>query len=199
MKTKLSEEGIHYKRGETVTTCETATGELVSELLADELDFDIDNFNRQVVNENFNRVVLEEIAAELNPEGLGKTLIFAVNDTHADLIVQIIKEIFTRRGISNDTVQKITGSIGDKERVLDAIRRFKNERYPNIVVTVDLLTMGIDVPTINTLVFMRRVKSRILFEQMLGRATRLCPDSAKLISEFLMRLEFMTRSNFLAK
>ena len=115
LKTQLSESGIHYTRGETVTTCDTATGELVSELLADELNFDIDNFNRQVVNENFNRVVLEEIAAELNPEGLGKTLIFAVNDMHADLIVQILKEIFTRRGVSNDAVQKITGSIGDKD------------------------------------------------------------------------------------
>ena len=180
LKTMLSEEGIHYKRGDIVTTCDTVTGELTnSELLDDELDFDIDNFNRQVVNENFNRVVLEEIANFINPEGTGKTLIFAVDDKHADLIVQILKEIYTRRGISNDAITKITGSIGDKERILDAIRRFKNERFPNIVVTVDLLTTGIDVPAIDTLVFMRRVKSRILFEQMLGRATRLCSDIGK--------------------
>ena len=52
------------------------------------------------------------------------------------------------------------------------IREFKNEEFPNIVVTVDLLTTGIDVPSIMNLVFMRRVKSRILFEQMIGRATR---------------------------
>jgi len=45
--------------------------------------------------------------------------------------------------------------------------------------TVDLLTTGIDVPEITSLVFMRRVKSRILFEQMLGRATRLCPEIGK--------------------
>ena len=180
LKTMLSEEGIHYKRGDIVTTCDTVTGELTnSELLDDELDFDIDNFNRQVVNENFNRVVLEEIANFINPEGTGKTLIFAVDDKHADLIVQILKEIYTRRGISNDAITKITGSIGDKERILDAIRRFKNERFPNIVVTVDLLTTGIDVPAIDTLVFMRRVKSRILFEQMLGRATRICSDIGK--------------------
>lgn len=179
LETKLSTEGIHYTRGEAITTCNLKTGELVSELLADELDFDIDNFNRQVVNENFNRVVLEEISNYLDPEGSGKSLIFAVNDMHADLIVQTLKDIYTARGISNDAITKITGSIGDKERVLDAIRRFKNERYPNIVVTVDLLTTGIDVPSIDTLVFMRRVKSRILFEQMLGRATRLCPDIGK--------------------
>lgn len=180
LKTMLSEEGIHYKRGDLVTTCDPVAGELTnSELLDDELNFDIDNFNRQVVNENFNRVVLEEIAADINPEGAGKTLIFAVDDKHADLIVQILKEIYTAQGISNDAITKITGSIGDKERVQDAIRRFKNERFPNIVVAVDLLTTGIDVPAIDTLVFMRRVKSRILFEQMLGRATRLCPDIGK--------------------
>jgi len=156
------------------------TGELTdSELLDDELNFDIDNFNRQVVNENFNRVVLEEIANYIDPNGAGKTLIFAVDDKHADLIAQILKEIFTRRGVSNDAVTKITGSIGDKERVQSAIRHFKNERFPNVVVTVDLLTTGVDVPAIDTLVFMRRVKSRILFEQMLGRATRPCPDIGK--------------------
>ena len=60
---------------------------------------------------------------------------------------------------------KITGSVGDKRRINDAIRRFKNERYPNIVVTVALLTTGIDVPQIDTLIFMCRVKSRILFEE----------------------------------
>ena len=180
LKTMLSEEGIHYKRGDLVTTCDPVTGELTnSELLDDELNFNIDNFNRQVVNENFNRVVLEEIAADINPEGAGKTLIFAVDDKHADLIVQILKELYTAQGISNDAITKITGSIGDKERVKDAILRFKNERFPNVVVTVDLLTTGIDVPAIDTLVFMRRVKSRILFEQMLGRATRLCPDIGK--------------------
>ncbi|MEO8350289.1 MAG: type I restriction-modification enzyme R subunit C-terminal domain-containing protein, partial [Chthoniobacteraceae bacterium] len=56
------------------------------------------------------------------------------------------------------------------------VRRFKNEELPKIGVTVDLLTTGIDVPAIVNIVFIRRVKSRILYEQMLGRATRLCPD-----------------------
>ena len=76
---------------------------------------------------------------------------------------------------------KITGSVGggNPKKVLEAIKHFKNERYPSIAVTVDLLTTGIDVPEITTLVFMRRVKSRILFEQMLGRATRLCPKIHK--------------------
>ena len=76
---------------------------------------------------------------------------------------------------------KITGSIenGNPVKIKEAIRRFKNETYPNIVVTVDLLTTGIDVREIVNLVFLRRIRSRILFEQMLGRATRLCPEIGK--------------------
>ena len=58
---------------------------------------------------------------------------------------------------------------------------YKNERYPNIAITVDLLTTGIDVPKICNLVFMRRVKSRILYEQMIGRATRRCDDIGKTV------------------
>ena len=106
-------------------------------------------------------------------------MIYAVDDKHADLIVKILKEIYSSKGVSNEAVMKITGSVGDKRRVQNAIKKFKNERYPNIVVTVDLLTTGVDVPQIDKLVFMRRVKSRILFEQMLGRATRLCPKIGK--------------------
>ena len=81
---------------------------------------------------------------------------------------------------------KITGKAGggDPKKIQEAIKRFKNEDYPSVVVTVDLLTTGIDVPEINTLVFMRRIKSRILFEQMLGRATRLCPSLPDLHIQF---------------
>lgn len=57
--------------------------------------------------------------------------------------------------------------------------RYKNERYPTVAITVDLLTTGIDVPPICYLLFMRRVKSRILYEQMIGRATRRCDDIGK--------------------
>lgn len=76
---------------------------------------------------------------------------------------------------------KNTGNVGehDPKRVREAIKRFKNERHPSVAVTIDVLTTGIDVPEITTLVFMCRVKSRILFEQILGRATRLCPQIHK--------------------
>lgn len=183
--TKLSKEGIHYKKGDIVTRYDSITGEITnSELLDDELDFDVDKFNCQVITEPFNKAVLAEIARDIDPETpevQGKTLIYAVDDQHADLIVKILKEIYTETGVDNDAIMKITGSVGggNKKKIEEAIQRFKNERYPSIVVTVDLLTTGIDVPEITTLVFMRRVKSRILFEQMLGRATRLCPEIHK--------------------
>ena len=185
LETKLSKEGIHYKSGDTVTIYDPVTGEVTnSELLEDELDFDIENFNRQVITENFNKAVLSEISRDIdpeNPEEQGKTLIYAVDDQHADMIVSILKNIYSKTGVDNDAIMKITGSVGggNPKKVSEAIKRFKNERFPSIAVTVDLLTTGIDVPEITTLVFMRRVKSRILFEQMMGRATRLCPKIHK--------------------
>lgn len=180
IKTKLSIEGIKYKKGEIVAIYDPVTGEITnSDELEDELEFDIEQFNRKVITADFNKVVLEEIANHIDPEGEGKTLIYAVDDNHADLIITLLREIYEPQGVDQDAIMKITGSIGDKKRVGEAIRRFKNEKYPNIAVTVDLLTTGIDVPEITNLVFMRRVKSRILFEQMLGRATRLCEKIGK--------------------
>ena len=183
--TKLRDEGIHYQSGDTVTIYDPVTGEITnSEQLSDELNFDVEQFNRKVITRPFNEAVLDEIAKDIdpeNPEEQGKTLIYAVDDQHADMIVDILKNIYSEYGVDNDAIMKITGSMGGgtPKKVQEAIKRFKNERYPSIAVTVDLLTTGIDVPEITNLVFLRRVKSRILFEQMLGRATRLCPKIHK--------------------
>lgn len=177
--TQLQKGGIHWQRGETVPVYDSLTGQITNlENIADELDFEIEHFNRQVITENFNRAVLSELVKHLDPTGEEKTLIFAASDDHADMVAEILKEEFEKSGveIDDDAIMKITGSIHNP---MEAIRRFKNERLPNIAVTVDLLTTGIDVPDICNLVFLRRVKSRILYEQMLGRATRLCPDIKK--------------------
>jgi len=181
--TELSREGIHFKKGETVTGYYPRTN-VHSWELEDEMNFAVEQFNRRVITEAFNREVLKEVAHHIDPEASGtqgKTLIYAVNDQHADLIVKILREIYAETGVSNEAILKITGSVanGNKERIKKAIRRFKNEEYPSIVVTVDLLTTGVDVPSITNLVFIRRVKSRILYEQMKGRATRLCPEIHK--------------------
>ena len=178
--TKLRKEGIRYQRGEQLVMVDPVTGELLNgDELPDDLSFDVDDFNRKVITENFNRTVFNEVCRDLNPFGPEKTLIYAVDDRHADLIVRIIREIYQENGVPAEAVRKITGSIGDREVVRKAIREFKNETYPTIVATVDLLTTGIDVPQITSLAVVRRIKSRILFEQMLGRATRLCPEINK--------------------
>ncbi|MDE5832237.1 MAG: type I restriction-modification system endonuclease [Desulfovibrio sp.] len=177
--TLLGKNGIHYDKGETVKQLDLDTHAVADKYLQDELDFAIDEFNKQVITDDFNRAVLEEVIRDIDPDEGGKTLIYAVNDRHADLIVDILKDIYSSLGYDTDAITKITGSIGDSKTVKEAIRKFRYEKSPSIVVTVDLLTTGIDVPAIDKLVFIRRVRSRILFEQMLGRATRLCPEIGK--------------------
>lgn len=182
IKTKLSEEGITFEKGKTAPIYDPVTNTITnSDELEDDLKFEVEDFNKKVVNESFNEEVLKEIAKDIDPNDKGKTLIFAVNDAHADMITKILKDYYTNQGIAEEAVMKITGSIenGDSVKIKEAIRRFKNETYPNIVITVDLLSTGIDVEEIVNLVFMRRIRSRILFEQMLGRATRPCPEIGK--------------------
>ena len=99
-----------------------------------------------------------------------KTLIFAANDvphfSHADQLVKIAREVFDR---GEGFVKKITGRT---DRPLQDIREFRNRPTPGVVVTVDLLSTGVDIPDLEYIVFLRPVKSHILFEQMLGRGTR---------------------------
>ncbi len=179
IKTQLSEEGIVWEKGQKPMVYDREDNQIVElEELEDELKFDISGFNKRVITENFNRTVLRELVNHIDPDGEGKTLIFAATDEHADMIVKILKEEFDIAGIPipDSAVAKITGKSDQPE---DKVNRYKNEKYPNIAVTVDLLTTGIDVPKICNLVFMRRVRSRILYDQMIGRATRLCQEINK--------------------
>lgn len=180
--TDFIENDAQFKKGETLAQYDPNTNELLNgAVLDDEMDFDVSEFNRKIVLPDHTRKVLEEVSTYLNPESGEKTLIFAVNDAHADRIVDTLREIYKPYGISNDAIMKITGKTagGNKKKIMQVIKQFKNNQYPNIAVTVDLLTTGIDVPAICNLVFMRKINSRILFEQMLGRATRLCPEIGK--------------------
>ena len=179
IKTRLSEEGILWKKGERpkVFNPETNKIEELAEL-EDDLLVEIEQFNKLVITPEFNRKVLQELVKHLDPDCEEKTLIFAVRDSHADMIVDMLYEEFENIGLEvpQNAIQKITGAAYDPEQLT---KEYKNEKFPNIAVTVDLLTTGIDVPKICNLVFLRRVGSRILYEQMFGRATRLCPEINK--------------------
>lgn len=177
-KTELSKAGITFEKDEEVKIFDSKTNEIRLEQMADTVTFEVEQFNKKVITEPFNRAVLTKLVEYIDPNAKEKTLIFAATDDHADMVVRLLKEAFQAQGdeVEDDAIMKITGSIYNP---LEAIKRFKNERLPNIVVTVDLLTTGIDVPKISNLVFLRRVQSRILYDQMLGRATRLCPEIGK--------------------
>ncbi|MFN9916361.1 MAG: helicase-related protein, partial [Pirellulaceae bacterium] len=173
--TELAENGIHWKRGETLKLLHTKTSTIELFSTPDDVDIDVDEFNRRVITEPFNRVVCNALAEQIDPSLPGKTLVFCATDSHADMVVHLLKEAFTAQydAVEDDAVLKITGAA---DKPMQLIRKFKNERLPSVAVTVDLLTTGIDVPGIVNLVFIRRIRSRILYEQMLGRATRLCED-----------------------
>ncbi|MBS1189558.1 MAG: hsdR [Rhodocyclaceae bacterium] len=179
--TLLSRKGIKFEKGETVSAINLGTGEIEESELDDELNFEVDAFNRRVISEDFNRVICEQLAQELDPFGEEKTMIFCASDLHADMVKRLLDDAF--KALHGDTyaeaaVRKITGR---SDRVGELIKRYKNERYPNIAITVDLLTTGIDVPKICHLVFLRKVRSRILYEQMIGRATRRCDEIGKTV------------------
>jgi type I restriction enzyme R subunit len=179
--TLLSQHGIHFESGEQVEAINLGTGEIETAELEDELHFELESFNKRVISESFNRVICEQLVQELDPTGEEKTMIFCATDAHADMVKRLLSESFKAlygEEYNQAAVEKITGA---SDKVDQLIRRYKNERFPTIAITVDLLTTGIDVPAICHLVFMRRVRSRILYEQMIGRATRRCDHIGKTV------------------
>lgn len=184
VRSDITMNGLFLKPGEEVGLKDTVTGRMTFEVLEDEREFDTADLEAKVTAPDRNRKIVKEFAkfALEQEKELGrfpKTLFFAVNDlphvSHADQLVDILRDEFGR---GDAFVQKITGS-PTVDRPLQRIREFRNRPEPAIVVTVDMLTTGVDVPRIENLVFLRPVKSRILFEQMLGRGTRKCEEIHK--------------------
>jgi len=167
--------GIFLFEGEQVEIIDPEKGSKFYDNLEDERQFETTDIERKVTSPDSNQKILREIQkyADEHEKKFGrfpKTLIFAANDlphtSHADQLVQQAREIFNR---GESFVQKITGKV---DRPLQHIREFRNRKEPAIVVTVDLLSTGVDIPDLEFIVFLRPVKSRILFVQMLGRGTR---------------------------
>jgi type I restriction enzyme R subunit len=175
IKSDVRMNGVFLKEGEQVDRVDPETGAKQLDLLEDERMFEATQVERDITAPDSNKKILEVIKsyAEEHERQTGrfpKTLVFAVNDlphmSHADQLVDLARDIFGR---GESFVTKITGRV---DRPLQHIREFRNRPNPAVVVTVDLLTTGVDIPDLEFIVFLRPVKSRILFEQMLGRGTR---------------------------
>ena len=176
--------GVFLKPGEEVRIIDTNTGKAVFDVLEDEREFDTTELERKVTAPDSNRRIVEAylhyaLEHEKTYERFPKTIVFAVNDlahtSHADQLVNILRDECNR---GDDFVKKITGN-PNVDRPLQRIREFRNRPEPAVTVTVDMLTTGVDIPRVEALLFIRPVKSRILFEQMLGRGTRKCEDIQK--------------------
>lgn len=167
--------GVFLHEGEEVDIVDPDSGAETRDALEDERQFASTEVERVVTSPDSNRKIAQELKkyADEHEQLTGrfpKTLIFAANDlphtSHADQLVEVCREVFGR---GDAFVRKITGRV---DRPLQQIREFRNRKQPGIVVTVDLLTTGVDIPDLEFIVFLRPVKSRILFEQMMGRGTR---------------------------
>ena len=142
----------------------------------EELDEDVDykptELDKDIVNPSQIRTVIkafkDSLFTQLFPrrKEVPKTLVFAKTDSHADDIIKIVREEF---GEGNEFCRKITYSADNPEEALSALR---NDFYPRIAVTVDMIATGTDVKPLECLIFMRDVRSKNYFEQMKGRGTR---------------------------
>ena len=140
--------------------------------LDEDVDYRPSQLDRDIVNPSQIRTVIrafrDNLYTTLFPrrKEVPKTLIFAKSDSHADDIIQIVREEF---GEGNDFCKKITYTAQNPE---EALSEFRNGYNPRIAVTVDMIATGTDVKPIECLIFMRDVRSKNYFEQMKGRGTR---------------------------
>lgn len=174
IRTKISEQGAKIDAGFNVKKRDKLTREQRWELLDEEVEYDSKQLDRSVVVPDQIRTIIrtfkEKLFTDLFPgrKEVPKTIIFAKDDSHADDIVHIVREEF---GKGNEFCKKITyKTTGEKPE--DLIASFRNSYNPRIVVTVDMISTGTDIKPVECLIFMRDVKSRVLFEQMKGRGTR---------------------------
>ncbi len=174
IRTEITESGSKIDAGFYVDKRDKLTRKLRWEQLDEELVYTPDQLDRQVVSEGQIRTIVrtfrDRLFTELFPgrREVPKTLIFAKDDSHAEDIVRLTREEF---GKGNEFCQKITYRTSGKKPE-DLIAEFRNSYFPRIAVTVDMIATGTDIKPIECLLFMRLVRSRSYFEQMLGRGTR---------------------------
>jgi type I restriction enzyme R subunit len=178
IRTQITEQGGRVEAGHQVDRRDRLTRARRWELLDDDLEYAPNQLDRDVVAPDQIRTVIATFRDKLPEIFPGrteapKTLIFAKDDSHAEDIVQIVREEF---GKGNEFCRKITyRTTGDTPENL--ISAFRNSYHPRIAVSVDMISTGTDIKPLECLLFMRDVRSRVYFEQMKGRGTRtIAPD-----------------------
>lgn len=188
IETKITKNGSKISMGENVDKRERLTRKKFWEAVDEDIEYSGKQLDRDIVNLSTIRTIVRAIKENLpsifpdrfsSPSTGGgqgeaafevpKTLIFAKTDSHAEDIIEIVREEF---GEENKFCKKIT--YRSEEDPKSVLSQFRNDYYPRIAVTVDMIATGTDIRPLEVLVFMRDVKSRSYYEQMKGRGTRTC-------------------------
>ena len=174
IQTAITEQGATVDAGYYVDRRDRLTRKVRWEQLEEDLTYAPNQLDRDVVAEDQIRTVVQTFRDKLFTEifptrrDVPKTIIFAKDDSHADDIVRIVRQVFDK---GNDFCQKITyKTTGAKPE--DLLTAFRNSYNPRIVVTVDMIATGTDIKPVEVVFFMRNVRSRSFFEQMKGRGVR---------------------------
>lgn len=180
IETEITKNGSKIKMGEKVDKRERLTRRKFWESVDEDIEYSGKQLDKDIVNKSQIRTIIRAMKENMPAmfkdriDGDGKfevpkTLIFAKTDSHAEDIIEIVREEFAEE---NKFCKKITyRSEEDPKTVLS---QFRNDYYPRIAVTVDMIATGTDIRPLEVLVFMRDVKSRSYYEQMKGRGTRTC-------------------------
>lgn len=139
----------------------------------DEIEFDKESLEKRITNKDTNKFILQTLMEKGIKVGdhLGKTIIFAKNKNHANLLDSLFNQMYPQYKGKMSAV--IYSGIKDKEVLIE---KFKSDEFPRIAISVDLLDTGIDVPEIVNLVFAKPIYSKVKFWQMIGRGTRRCDN-----------------------
>lgn len=184
IKTQETENGGAIRVGDKLRQVTRYTGKVETITNRESQSYTKEELNRSIINPAQIKLILQtfkdavytemfiEPQREANFDYLPKTLIFALNEAHANNIVKIAKEVFGKED-EEKFVQKITYSSGDSDAL---IRSFRNDRDFRIAVTCTLVATGTDVKPLEVLIFMRDVRSEPLYIQMKGRGTRTVGD-----------------------
>jgi type I restriction enzyme R subunit len=179
IETQITKDGAAIKMGEKVDKRERLTRKKFWEALDEDVEYSGKQLDKDIVNPSTIRTIIKEVRQQLpsmfpdrfDASGsfeVPKMLIFAKQDSHAEDIIGIVREEFDER---SDFCKKITYQTKDPKTTLS---QFRNDYYPRIAVTVDMIATGTDIRPLEILLFMRDVKSRSYYEQMKGRGTRTC-------------------------